>query len=137
MSLAMSFATPFRSLSWLIAALGFVTAVTAGEAQAFSARFSWAGIAACQAVSPAFDLSGVPAGTKKLRFTMTDLNVPSFHHGGATIAYRGGQVRKGAIHYTGPCPPGGEHHRYQWTIEALDAAGKAMATTKTTQTFPP
>jgi phosphatidylethanolamine-binding protein (PEBP) family uncharacterized protein len=128
---------PNRSLFWLIAALGAVTAVTAGTAQAFSARFSWAGIAACEAVSPAFDLSGVPAGTKKLRFTMTDLNVPSFHHGGATVDYQGGHVKKGAIPYIGPCPPRGEHHRYQWTIEARDAAGKVTATAKATQTFPP
>lgn len=108
-----------------------------GAAYAFSARFSWAGIPACEKISPAFELSGVPAGTKQLRFTMKDLDVPTFHHGGSTIAYQGDAVRKGAIRYTGPCPPRGERHRYRWTIEALDAAGKVVGTATATAPFPP
>jgi len=31
----------------------------------------------------------VPQGTARLQFAMTDLNVPSFHHGGGTVAYSG------------------------------------------------
>jgi hypothetical protein len=54
-----------------------------------SLRFSWVGIPACASISPAFELGSVPAGTKRLSFTMTDLNVPTFHHGGSTIAYEG------------------------------------------------
>jgi phosphatidylethanolamine-binding protein (PEBP) family uncharacterized protein len=104
---------------------------------AFSASFSWAGIAACEKISPEFKLDGVPAGTKRLRFEMHDLDVPTFHHGGSTVVFDGAGVKHGAINYIGPCPPGGQHHRYRWNIEALDGAGKVLATTSVTRTFPP
>lgn len=107
-----------------------------GRAEAFTARFSWAGIPACEAISPAFELGGVPGGTKRLRFQMHDLNAPAFHHGGSTIAYAGDAVKKGAIHYVGPCPPRGERHRYRWTVEALDGSGKAIGTATATEAFP-
>jgi hypothetical protein len=41
---------------------------------------------------------------------MTDLNVPSFHHGGGTVAYSGqAAVPCGAFSsgFTGPSPPPG------------------------------
>jgi phosphatidylethanolamine-binding protein (PEBP) family uncharacterized protein len=119
------------------AAVGLAMVAAPGEAYAFSARFSWVGIPACQAISPAFELGGVPPGTKQLRFTMKDLDVPTFHHGGSTIAYQSDAVKKGAIRYTGPCPPDGERHRYRWIIEALDATGKVMGTATATAPFPP
>ena len=68
---------------------------------------------------------------------MTDLNMPSFHHGGSTIPFSGNLVRQGAITYTGPCPPGGEHHTYRWTVQALDGAGKVLDKTTADATFPP
>ena len=102
-----------------------------------SVRFTWVGIPACASISPAIELGGVPAGTKSLSFTMTDLNVPTFHHGGSTIAYTGDAVSRGAISYTGPCPPSGEHHNYRWTVQALDAAGKVLDTGSADAMFPP
>jgi len=107
------------------------------RAEVFSVRFSWAGIPACEEISPAFELAGVPAGTKRLSFNMTDLEVPTFHHGGSAIAYDGDTVKRGAIRYVGPCPPGGQHHRYRWTVQALDASGKVLGTASATATFPP
>jgi Phosphatidylethanolamine-binding protein len=104
---------------------------------ALSVRFTWVGIPACASTSPAFELGGVPAGTKSLSFTMTDLNVPTFHHGGSTIAYTGDAVSRGAISYTGPCPPSGEHDNYRWTVQALDAAGKVLGTGSADAMFPP
>jgi phosphatidylethanolamine-binding protein (PEBP) family uncharacterized protein len=95
------------------------------------------GIPACSNTSPAFQLSSVPAGTAKLRFEMTDLDKLSFKHGGSTVGYSGGTVARGAISYTGPCPPGGQKHRYKWTIEALDANGKVLGSTSATAAFPP
>jgi len=127
---------PKTSLPWVAAVIGFAVVAVPGQASAFTARFTWAGIPACGNTSPAFKLGGVPRGTKQLRFTMTDLNVPSFQHSGSTIAYRGNAVQKGAIAYTGPCPPGGERHRYRWTIRALDAAGKVIGTATATAPFP-
>jgi len=102
-----------------------------------SLRFSWVGIPACASTSPPFQLGNVPAGTKFLSFMMTDLNAPSFHHGGSTIPYSGNYVRQGAIAYTGPCPPGGQRHNYRWSLQALDAAGKVLTKASAEATFPP
>lgn len=125
------------SLPWFLAVVGLSLGAMPGPASAFTASFSWAGIPACAKISPAFALSGVPSGTKRLRFSMTDLDVPTFHHGGSTVGYDGDTVKQGAISYIGPCPPGGQHHRYRWTIEAVDAAGKVLGATTVTETFPP
>jgi hypothetical protein len=62
---------------------GFALLLTMSAAFAFSASFAW-----CSG-SPSFALTDVPPGTARLQFAMTDLNVPSFHHGGGTVAYSG------------------------------------------------
>lgn len=126
-----------RSLLSATAAAGLAMIVLPGLAEAFTVNFSWAGIPACAGTSPAFVLGGVPPGTRQLRFAMRDLDVPTFHHGGSTVAYRGDAVKKGTIRYVGPCPPRGERHRYRWIVEALDAGGKVLGRTTATQTFPP
>lgn len=98
---------------------------------------SWAGTAACGTKPPAFKIGGIPAGTKKLRFAMKDLDKPGFDHGGGTVDYAGsGEVAAGAFFYTGPCPPGGSH-RYQWTVQALDGAGRVIASGQAMKPFPP
>lgn len=125
------------SLPLLAAAIGLAAAAAPGRATAFSVRFSWAGIPACEQISPELHLSAVPAGTKQLRCEMHDLEVPAFRHGGSTVAYSGDTVKKGAIRYIGPCPPHGERHRYRWTIQAIDGAGKVTGTATATETFPP
>lgn len=124
-------------LPWISAVVWLMLMAMPAHAATFTASFSWAGIPACEKISPAFQLTGVPAGTKRLRFEMHDLEVPTFHHGGSTVAHDGADVKRGAIKYIGPCPPGGQRHRYRWTIHALDAAGKVLDTTTATQTFPP
>ena len=53
---------------------------------------------------------------------MTDLNVPSFHHGGGTVAYSGQPaVRCGAFFsgFAGPSPPPVQVHTYQYSIKEL------------------
>jgi len=127
---------PLSPSSSLILAV-IAAAALPTRAEAFTVRFSWAGIPACQAVSPAFELRDVPPGTKRLSFAMTDLDVPTFHHGGATISYTDDAVPRGAIRYVGPCPPGGQRHRYRWTVQALDATGRILGTATATETFPP
>ena len=125
---------------WAIVALAVVAALSPASAQApsFGVDFSWEGTAACfDPKSPPFTLSGVPTGTKRLKFAMKDLDAPSFPHGGGTIAYTGQpQVSRGAFSYKGPCPPSGQH-TYQWTVEAQDAAGKTLATATVAKKFPP
>ena len=100
-------------------------------------HFSLAGISACGSTSPAFELDNVPADTKQLSFMMTDINMPSFHHGGSTITYTGNVVERGAVTYTGPCPPRGEHHNYRWTVQALDVAGNVLGAGSAEALFPP
>lgn len=120
------------------AAAALVLIASAAPASAFSASYSWAGIAACDKVSPDFKLSAVPPETKRLRMFMTDLDAPKFHHGGGVMPYYGGdEIKKGAIDYIGPCPPAGQHHRYTWMIEALDEDGNVIGSANETQTFPP
>jgi hypothetical protein len=120
----------------LAATLGcaaLAVALGATGALAFSASFAW-----CSG-SPGFALKDVPAGTAKLQFAMTDLNLPSFHHGGGSIAYAGQtSVPCGAFSsgFTGPSPPPGQVHTYQFSIKALAANGAVLATTTARRKFP-
>ncbi|MGE5202843.1 MAG: YbhB/YbcL family Raf kinase inhibitor-like protein [Acidobacteriota bacterium] len=103
----------------------------------FSVDFSWSGTGACfDPKSPPFSLSDVPAGTKRLVFSMKDLDAPGFPHGGGNVPYTGeSQIARGAFAYKGPCPPQGQH-TYQWTVEARDGAGKTLATATVARKFP-
>jgi hypothetical protein len=119
-------------------ALGAALAATLpAYAFAFSISVDWTGTAACfDRQSPIFHLAGVPKGPAKIKFRMTDLQVPSFPHGGGTVAYSGQtSLAKGAFTYKGPCPP--SPHRYRWFAQALDAAGHVIGRATTTLKFPP
>ncbi len=99
--------------------------------------FSWAGVNACTTRTPAFKIGGIPDGTKKLSFKMVDLNKPGYPHGGGTVDYAGsGDIPAGAFHYVGPCPPFGKH-TYEFTVQALAAGGKVLASGKSSKPFPP
>ena len=89
--------------------------------------------------SPRFTLQDVPAGTAQLQFAMTDLNKPSFHHGGGTVEYRGqAEVPCGAFAKTfvSPSPPPGEVHTYEFIVKALGGNGAPLATTTVRRKFP-
>ena len=104
---------------------GFALLLTTSGAFAFSASFAW-----CSG-SPSFTLTDVPQETARLQFTMTDLNVPSFHRGGGAVAYSA--FSSG---FTGPSPPPGQVHTYQFTVKALGPNGAVLATTTTRRKFP-
>jgi phosphatidylethanolamine-binding protein (PEBP) family uncharacterized protein len=107
------------------------------NAYAMGLNFSWSGVTACGSSSPAFTVSGVPSGTSQLAFNMIDLNVPSYQHGGGSVAYHGSsRIPAGSFSYNGPCPPSGQH-TYKWTVQALDASGKALASASASRPFPP
>ena len=95
-------------------------------------------------VSPALAWSGVPEGTQSFALIMDDPDAPggTFTHwvlfnlpGDATdlpegveavpmpaqgLAGSQGSNDAGGIGYTGPCPPPGDPHRYEFTMYALD-----------------
>ncbi len=87
--------------------LGFALALASlipQEAFAMKASFSWAGIPACETISPAFTIADAPAGTKSLRFMLHDKDAPHFHHGGSTVAYSGGARAARRDHLHRPLP---------------------------------
>jgi len=117
----------------VLSAVALALLLNVSGAFAFSASFTWC------AGSPRFQVTDVPSGTAKLNFQMTDLNKPSFHHGGGTVDYRGqGEVPCGAFAkgFVGPSPPPGEVHTYEFTIKALGGNGAALATTTARRKFP-
>lgn len=96
-------------------------------------------------LSPAFNWSGAPEGTKSFVLTVFDkdaptgsgwwhwvvYNIPADANGlpagigaGATLPAGAveGRVDGGAPHYGGPCPPVGQTHRYVFTLHALKVA---------------
>lgn len=106
-------------------------------AAAFSASFSWRGIPACGTVSPAFALKGVPRGTASLGMAMRDRDAPAGQESGSTVPYAGhGTVPRGAVTFTGPCPPKGTSHHYIWTLHALDAKGGDLDMTEAAGNYP-
>jgi phosphatidylethanolamine-binding protein (PEBP) family uncharacterized protein len=127
-----------RKQFWEVTLLLAVATPSLAQTPGFSVDFSWQGTASCfDPRSPPFSLAGVPPGTKRFVFAMKDLDAPQFPHGGGTIAFSGQtQVERGAFSYQGPCPPSGQH-TYQWTVEAQDASGKALATATVAKKFPP
>lgn len=114
-----------------IGLLIFVTILLATPAAAseFTLSFEWGDLARCTSgrpnvvPNPKFVLSNVPKGTKFIQFKMTDLDVPTYDHGGGTVEYTGKNVIvPGAFKYKSPCPPSGSH-RYQWTATAKKKTG--------------
>jgi hypothetical protein len=117
----------------MLSAAALALLLNTSGAFAFSASFTWC------AGSPRFALTDVPQGTAKLDFHMTDLNKPSFHHGGGTVDFRGqAEVPCGAFakSFVGPSPPPGEVHTYAFTIKALGANGAPLATSTARRKFP-
>lgn len=120
----------------VVAALGGSGSLLAQSA-GFTVDLTWTGTKSCfDPQSPPFSLSGVPVNTRMLRFAMHDLDAPNFVHGGGTVSYDGQpRIPRGAFSYRGPCPPHGQH-RYQWTVDALDAAGRTTGNATVTKKFP-
>lgn len=117
-------------------ALAAALVLVPGLAFAMGLSFEWGPTKKCfDPKSPPISVSGVPAGTKRLRFEMHDLQAPKFHHGGGTVAYRGrNSLPYGAFTYKGPCPP--QPHVYRFTAKALDGSGKVLATATAERRFP-
>ena len=126
----------FKSFMFSMFVLFFLF-ISSVNAEDFSFTFEWGNIPLCNTGSPnrvpnpIFTLSGVPEGTKKIKFKMVDKMSP-YNHGGGTVQYSGQKViRPGAFKYDSPCPPGSVH-TYVWTATALGKGmmGRAKASKK-------
>ncbi|MDG1529973.1 MAG: hypothetical protein P8Q99_01340 [Paracoccaceae bacterium] len=119
------------------------TLMIAPAAEAFEFQFNWKGLKSCTSgnpntvKNPNFSLKDVPAGTKFIRFKLTDLNVPSYNHGGGVVAYNGQKsIAPGTFKYKSPCPPNGVH-TYQWSATAQKRKnGGKIATAKSNRKYP-
>jgi Raf kinase inhibitor-like YbhB/YbcL family protein len=125
------------------AAPGFAFGESAvAEGEAIDSRFTCDG----EDVSPALSWEGVPEGSAELVLVMEDPDAPggTFTHWlvyglaagetalpegvseGGTVAgppsLSQGMNDFGTVGYGGPCPPGGETHRYVFRLLALDEA---------------
>jgi Raf kinase inhibitor-like YbhB/YbcL family protein len=103
-------------------------------------------------ISPPLRWSGVPEEAAELRVSLTDPDAPRgpFTHWLVTgVDPSAADVEQGKVPaggteqtndfgettYGGPCPPPGSPHRYVFTVEALDAAGNALASGRLTTTY--
>ena len=86
-------------------------------------------------VSPPFAVFSPPPGTVELALVVTDIDAPWVHWVLAgmapeTATFDAGEVPTGAVQasnssgsakYSGPCPPEGEQHTYEFALYALPA----------------
>jgi Raf kinase inhibitor-like YbhB/YbcL family protein len=104
-------------------------------------------------VSPPLTWSGVPEGATELRLSVRDPDAPSgtFTHwlvagiDPSSTAVGEGEVPAGGTEeetsfgeraYGGPCPPpGGDPHRYVFTVEAIGPSGDVLALAQLTATY--
>jgi len=130
--------------SWLALALGFAGSLLSASSAAagFRFEFQWGDIPRCddgypnRVENPRFVLHGVPAGTGAIEFVLTDLDVPSYDHGGGRVLYHGETaVQRGAFTYQSPCPPDGVH-TYEWTARALGSGDTELGRAAARRPYP-
>jgi Raf kinase inhibitor-like YbhB/YbcL family protein len=95
-------------------------------------------------VSPPLHWTAPPRGTRYLSLTVLDPDAPvagGFVHwriarlaaatrGLPTGSKLGGPNSTGGNGWTGPCPPAGAAHHYRFTLRAVGAGGKVLATAR-------
>jgi hypothetical protein len=125
----------------LLPAIVALLALAQPAAADMKLSFTWGAIPSCTngrpntVANPEFTLGGVPAGTTRIDFRLTDLDVPSYNHGGGKVKMTGsGKVPSGLFKYKSPCPPGAVH-TYQWTATAK-AGNKTLATAIARRKYP-
>ena len=117
---------------------GCATTTVNPDAVELGVDFAWQPSDRCARRSPEIRVTNIPAATKTLQVKLKDRDVPNWNHGGGTVAYDGlGLIPAGALKsgYNGPCPPSGSH-RYEFTVQAIDATGVIVGIGKQTHPFP-
>jgi len=115
------------TLFFVVSVFCFAIAACSTSRVKLGVDYNWIPENKCSFTSPEIKVSGIPEGTRKLRVSLTDINVPSYNHGGGTVEYNGSNIIKaGALkNYDGPCPPSGEHI-YSIKVQAIDGSGKVI-----------
>jgi len=122
----------------IFALSGCVGAKVSPNAVTLGVNFTFEKEHKCSSISPEITVTNIPAATKKLKVSLRDNDVPTWDHGGGTVAYDGsGVIPAGALKggYNGPCPPGGSHN-YVFTVQAMDAEGVIVGSGNKSQMFP-
>ena len=116
----------YAAIAAIILLAGCQTTKDAPNLVALGVDFTWHGTQACSSVPPAFEIANIPEGTATLEFRMTDLDVPSFNHGGGSVKYTG----------SGSIPAGS--FSYEFVVSAVNAAGDTvLGRGSATKSFPP
>ena len=118
--------------------VGCASAPVSPNAVELGVDFAWQPSDRCSGRSPEIRVTNIPAATKTLSVKLKDRDVPNWNHGGGNVPYDGsGVIPAGALKngYNGPCPPSGSH-RYEFTVQAFDAAGTVVGTGRQTHPFP-
>lgn len=110
------------------------------DAAKMEVTFSWQGVEPCTHVSPEIRVSGIPAGTKRLRVKLKNISDPAWNQGGGDIENDGsGVIPANAldIGYNGPCPPPDQRQKYEFRVMAVDAEGVIIGFGKARESYPP
>jgi phosphatidylethanolamine-binding protein (PEBP) family uncharacterized protein len=101
-------------------------------------EFTWVGVAPCTNVSPRIVVRDVPAGTKRFRVELVDVDSAFGRHGVSEVdAAPGGVIPAGALKsYRGPCPSQ-QSIVYEMRVQAVDEAGRVLARGAERSTYTP
>jgi phosphatidylethanolamine-binding protein (PEBP) family uncharacterized protein len=101
-------------------------------------EFTWDGVEPCTNVSPRIVVRDAPAGTRRFRVALVDVDSMVSRHGGGEVdAAPGGVIAAGALKsYRGPCPSQ-QAIVYELRVAALDASGRVLAEGKERQRYSP
>ena len=122
----------------VLLALGCATTPVSPDAVELAVDFEWQPSDRCSRRSPEIRVNNIPPATQTLLVNLKDRDVPTWNHGGGTVAYEGpGIIPAGALTngYNGPCPPSGTH-RYVFAVQAIDATGTIVGIGQQMHPFP-
>lgn len=121
-----------KYLILLICCLCAGTSASLAHSSDMTLDFTWIGSVLCapRPSSPEFQVENVPNGTAQLRFVLVSPNGREL--GGADVQLPArGTVPRGAVTFRSPCVGG----MYTWTVDAIDAEGKALGRATLTRPF--
>lgn len=121
-----------KKLSLVLCVLcGSVTAALAASPD-MTLDFTWIGTDLCTPLprSPEFQVENAPEGTHRLQFVLTSPDGRELARTAIALPPKG-NIPKGAITYSSPCVGG----MYTWTVNALGADGKFLASAQLTRPF--